>query len=85
MHKRQKKTKQTIKQTTFRFWNNSIEYFCTITSSVNIPKYRLKEAFDNNFIGKKDINDLKYNVIDFKKLDPEALYEVKRVKEIENV
>lgn len=76
-----KKHKPTIKTTKFRFWNKGIEYFCIITASTDIPQYRLKEAFDRNFIGKRDLNELKYNVTDFKKLDEDILYEIKPVKE----
>lgn len=80
-----KKIKETTKFTDFRFWNNGKEYICRILSSINIPKYRLKEAFDRNFIGKKDVEELKCNIVDFKKLDSSITYEVKLAKEFENV
>lgn len=58
MHKRNyNNKKKTIKLPTaehvFRFFNNSIEYFCVIKAPVDIPKYRIKEIFDQNFVGKK--------------------------------
>lgn len=81
MYKKQKKIKQTIKETIFRFWNTGIEYFCIITSPTDIPKYRLKEVFDKNFIGKKDIYVLEHGISDFKKLSEDITYEVKPVKE----
>lgn len=86
MHKKQKKIKQTIKETIFRFWNNGIEYFCTITSPVDIPKYRLKEVFDKTFVGLKEPRiSILQSFTNFKKLSSDITYEIKPVKEIENV
>lgn len=86
MRKKQKKIKQTTKQTIFRFWNNKVEYFCIITSPVDIPKYRLKEIFDRTFVGLKESQvSILQSYINFKQLDPDIIYEIKPVKETQNV
>ena len=86
MRKKQKKTKQTIKETIFRFWNNGLEYFCIITSPVDIPKYKLKEIFDRTFVGLKEPRiSILQSFTTFKEVNPDITYEIKPVKEKENV
>lgn len=80
-----RKSKQIDKSVSYRFWNTGVEYMCNITAPVAIPNYRLKEVFDRNFVGKKDICQLTHGVHEFEKLSPSITYEIKPVKETQNV
>lgn len=63
----------------FRFFNNSKEYFCAVTISISIPKYRVKEVFDRTFVGKK-IQDFNKISNPFLALDEDASYLITPVK-----
>lgn len=78
--KNNKKVKVTEKLVSFRFFNGGKQYVCCITAPINIPTYRLKEVFDNTFVGKKTLPE---NASNFKKLDKDISYSIKTVKEFE--
>ena len=81
--KRKTFKKPTTKETVFRFFNNHIQYVCVITAPVFVEKYRLKEVFDNTFVGlKEDITKMPESN-NFLKLHQEITYKVMTAKEYE--
>lgn len=52
--KKQNQQKQEVemKTTKFCFWNQGKSYTMIVTAPEDVPYYRLKEIFDNNFVGK---------------------------------
>lgn len=40
--------------TKFYFFNQGKQYTISVTAPDNVPKYRLKEIIDKNFVGKKE-------------------------------
>lgn len=52
MKKKNKKKKEETKVTKFYFINQGKSYTMLITSPIDVPVYRLKEIFNNNFVGK---------------------------------
>lgn len=52
--KKNKKKQQKVetKITKFYFMNQGKSYTMLITSPIDVPVYRLKEIFNNNFVGK---------------------------------
>ena len=85
--RRHKKRKEATEKTkSYRFWHGGEEYICNVTCPVEIPDYRIKEAFDKTFVGKK-VNSigLLSSYVCFKALSSSATYTVQRVKEIANV
>lgn len=78
-YNKKKKVQSPTQELVFRFFNNSKEYFCAVTISINIPKYRVKEIFDRTFVGKK-IQDFNKISNPFLVLDENASYLVTPVK-----
>ena len=76
---KKKRSQSPTQEYVFRFFNNSEEYFCTVTISINIPKYRVKEIFDRTFVGKK-IQDFSKIGNPFLALDEDASYLITLVK-----
>ena len=76
---KKKKVQLPTQEYIFRFFNNSKEYFCAVSISINIPKYRVKEIFDRTFVGKKtqDFNEISNP---FLVLDENASYLITPVK-----
>ena len=60
MMKKQKQKQQQdkkevkMKVTKFYFWNQGKQFTISVTAPEDVPKYRLKEIVDKNFVGKKE-------------------------------
>lgn len=78
--KKKKKVTKSTYSISFRFWQNSIEYFCMISAPVEVEKYRLKEIFDRAFVNKKELP--KSNP--FLTLNQNVSYTISKVKETVN-
>lgn len=82
-YRKPKKQKVTEKTKSYRFWNNGEEYICNVTCPVEVPDYRIKEAFNKTFVGKKANSiELLSSYACFKALSSSATCTVQRVKEI---
>lgn len=77
--KKRKQPKPTTQDFIFRFFQNQTQYICKITVSISVPKYRVKEIFDREFVGKKFMPS--HNP--FFSIDTHAFYVVQTVKEYE--
>lgn len=82
MYKRKRRQpKITTKEKSYRFWNCGAEYICKIVAPVIIPDYKLKEVFDNTFVGKRDMSVITVPLA-FKSLHDDISYTVVPVKEV---
>ena len=82
--KKRKQPKPQTKEVQFRFFNGGIQYICLITSPVTVENYRLKEVFDNTFVGLKETQiSILQTYTNFKRLHKDITFEVKTVKEYE--
>lgn len=82
-NRKPKKQKVTEKTKSYRFWNSGEEYICNVTCPVEVPDYRIKEAFNKTFVGKKAASiDALSSSTCFKALSSSATYTVQRAKEI---
>lgn len=78
--KKRKPVKLKQKTKSFRFFNCGEQYVCTVTYPVDIADYRVKEAFDRAFVGKRD-KTIIHNKSAFAGLSQYIEYEIKTVRE----
>lgn len=50
---RKRPKKAVEKQLKYYFFNGGTQYICNVTAPIEVQNYKIKEAFDRAFVGKK--------------------------------